>query len=218
MLGNHHSLQPLGCSQPSLTDPLDPKSSFVYFNSKERKIFRRALGEGKSREEALKMAKTLLQEAIIDFTIENSSADVKPAVDSCVPRGGWLLVICSNAQTATWLKSNAQFIKTKCRLDVNFLEENEFPRTRVIRGYFPQSLQLSNEKILNTITAQNRISTGSWEISHRLPSGQFVHLVLLIDHVSMTRLAAVNGRIAYRFGKHKITSEGHFAYEGAAEC
>ncbi|XP_037935015.1 uncharacterized protein LOC119669259 [Teleopsis dalmanni] len=148
---------------------------------------------------------TLLQEAIIDVAIEQHNDEIQPEFEGCLPRTGWLLIVCSDTKTAKWVK---QFSGHKRGLAINAVEEKDFPRTHVVRGYFPQSLTLSNEKVLATIGTQNKFSTKRWKVIRRLTQDQMLHLVFVIDDESMRKLSELKGRIAYRFGHLRLMLKG----------
>ena len=149
-----------------------------------------------------------LQEAVIDVAIEHAGGSVRPEFEGCIPRTGWLLLVCTNAPTANWVRSNFEHIRKKSALDINLVEEGQFPRTHVVRGYFPQSLSLTSEKVLATIAAQNPLSTEQWKVVQRMTHGQLLHLVIAIDNTSIKKLVELKGRIAYRFGHIKLILKG----------
>ncbi|XP_037959113.1 uncharacterized protein LOC119688510 [Teleopsis dalmanni] len=151
---------------------------------------------------------TLLQEAIIDVAIEQHNDEIQPEFEGCLPRTGWLLIVCSDAKTAEWVKKFSGHIGAKSGLALNVVEEKDFPRTHVVRGYFPQSLTLSNEKVLATIGTQNKFSTTRWKVIRRLTQDQMLHLVFVIDDESMKKLSELKGRIAYRFGHLRLMLKG----------
>ncbi|XP_053968913.1 uncharacterized protein LOC128870328 [Anastrepha ludens] len=99
----------------------------------------------------------LIQETVIDVMIEVDDNN-KPVFESAIHRNGWLLFLCSNNDTAKWMRSNFDLIKKKCGLEMMLVEENDFPKTFIVRGFFPQSIELSNEKILATIGVQNNLA------------------------------------------------------------
>ncbi|XP_075165250.1 uncharacterized protein LOC142237739 [Haematobia irritans] len=141
-----------------------------------------------------------LQEAIIDAAIETRS-EIKPEFEGCLPRKGWLMVTCTNRNTAEWLRSNVHVIKEKSRVQLTVVEETDFPCSYYVQGSFPNSQGLANSKILDTIEAQNQLKASTWKVLQRKWSeGSTVHLSLSVDAKSWTKLAETNGRIAYRFG------------------
>ncbi|XP_017076395.2 uncharacterized protein LOC108111437 [Drosophila eugracilis] len=225
---------------------------FVRLRTKQRKLLRKALRVGLTREKALviaqavPMAKGLLpapygiqtskpypystflkcvklgfvsesdgtpltteqmskiKEAIIDVVVEQAGSK-KPKFEECVDRKGWLLVICSNSSTATWLKRNFCHIQSKLTFKLKLLEESNLPRKNVVCGYFPDSLSTSNEKVLEIIAAQNAISTAEWRVMNRLTQGDYLQLVLTVDNESHQTLVKMNGIISYRFGSLKLS-------------
>ncbi|XP_061392693.1 uncharacterized protein LOC133328154 [Musca vetustissima] len=141
-----------------------------------------------------------LQEAIIDAAIE-TGCEIKPQFKGCHPRRGWLMVSCSNANTAEWLQMNVDIIKSKSDLDLQIIEEADFPQTYYVHGTFPNSQGLANFKILGTIEAQNQLKATSWRVLQRKWSeGSNVELSLAVDKKSWQELRKIKGHIAYRFG------------------
>ncbi|XP_037944374.1 prolyl 4-hydroxylase subunit alpha-2-like [Teleopsis dalmanni] len=74
----------------------------------------------------------LLQEAIIDVAIEQHNDEIQPEFEGCLPRTGWLLIVCSDAKTAKWVKQFSGHIGAKCGLAINVVEEKDFPRTHIV--------------------------------------------------------------------------------------
>lgn len=144
-----------------------------------------------------------LQEAIIDTTIDHGDG-FQPEFEGCFPRSGWLMVACTNRNTADWLKAHQTSVREKSKLEVNIVEEVEFPRSHFVRGYFPHSLDLPNEKILASIAVQNSMDAKKWRVIMRKTDGQLVHLLMAVDDNSWAKLVGANGRIAYRFSHLKL--------------
>ncbi|XP_037940932.1 uncharacterized protein LOC119673898 [Teleopsis dalmanni] len=145
-----------------------------------------------------------LQEAIIETAIELASDEVKPEFEGCYPRTGWLMVVCTNIQTAEWVRKNAAAIATKAKLGAKVVEESEFPKTHLVRGYFPHSYDFENTKVLATIEAQNRIKASTWKVLQRTAEGSLLHIVFAVDDASWNSLVQSGGRIAYRFSHVKL--------------
>ncbi|XP_073847142.1 uncharacterized protein [Musca autumnalis] len=141
-----------------------------------------------------------LQEAIIDAAIE-TGCEIKPQFEGCHPRRGWLMVSCSNANTAEWLETNVDIIKTKSGLELRIIPESDFPCNYFVHAKFPNSQGLPNDKILGTIEAQNQLKATTWRVLQRKWSeGSNVELSLAIDKKSWQKLKELKGHIAYRFG------------------
>ena len=146
-----------------------------------------------------------LQEAIIDTVIEHAVENIKPEFEGCFPRSGWVMTICSNNETAKWLKDHIADIANKCKLSISLVEEDEFPRPHFVRGYFPHSAQLDTSKVLATIAAQNNLSATTWKVVHRKEQEDNVlHLIFAVDDQSWSILQGSNGRITYRFGHIRL--------------
>ncbi|XP_037930684.1 uncharacterized protein LOC119665530 [Teleopsis dalmanni] len=100
------------------------------------------------------------------------------------------MVVCTNNQTAEWVRKNAATIATKAKLSAKVVEESEFPKTHLVRGYFPHSCDFENTKVLATI--------------ERTAEGSLLHIVFDVDDASWNLLVQSGGRIAYRFSHVKL--------------
>lgn len=250
---------PIKCSpSKSQTSEQLEEPGFVKLSTAEKRRFKKALSEGRSRQEALEFAKRSmdnksatkrshaeegvepaekrkrsesssvstinmglipldlfanpfgksemdnLQESIIDAAIETSS-EIKPEFEGCFPRKGWLMVSCTNRNTADWLINNADVIRNKSHLELTVIEETDFPRSYYVHGTFPDSQGLPNEKILGTIEAQNQLKASTWKVLQRKWSeGSAVELSFAVDSNSYSKLRDCKGRIAYRFGHIRL--------------
>ncbi|XP_037958410.1 uncharacterized protein LOC119687925 [Teleopsis dalmanni] len=105
---------------------------------------------------------------------------------------------------AEWVRKNAAAIATKAKLGTKVVEESEFPKTHLVRGYFPHSCDFENTKVLATIEAQNRIKASTWKVLQRTAEGSLLHIVFAVDDASWNSLVQSGGRIAYRFSHVKL--------------
>ncbi|XP_037942904.1 uncharacterized protein LOC119675769 [Teleopsis dalmanni] len=113
------------------------------------------------------------------------------------------MVVCTNNQTAEWVRKNAA-IAINAKLGAKVVEESEFPKTHLVRGYFPHSWDFENTKVLATIEAQNRIKASTWKVLQRTAEGSLLHIVFAVDDASWNSLVQSGGRIAYRFNHVKL--------------
>ncbi|XP_037931007.1 uncharacterized protein LOC119665833 [Teleopsis dalmanni] len=114
------------------------------------------------------------------------------------------MVVCTNNQTAEWVRKNAAAIATKTKLGAKVVEESEFPKTHLVRGYFPHSCDFENTKVLLTIEAQNRIKASTWKVLQPTAESSLLHIVFAVDDASWNSLIQSGGRIAYRFSHVKL--------------
>ncbi|KRF81204.1 uncharacterized protein Dvir_GJ26917 [Drosophila virilis] len=140
-----------------------------------------------------------LQQVILDLTVSHTTPNVFPQFEDCAPQSEWLLLVCANRQTADWVRHNFAHMRQKSGLSIELLEDNQVPRNR-IDGYFPNSAQLPDDKVLALINAQNPIKTRQWRIIRRAVNGHLLHLSMAIDDDSMHKLGACGGYISYCFG------------------
>lgn len=140
-----------------------------------------------------------LQQVILDLTVSHRTPNVFPQFEDCAPQSEWLLLVCANRKTADWVRHNFARIRQESGLNVELLEDKQVPRN-LIDGYFPDSAQLPDDKVLALINAQNPINTRQWRIVRRAVNGHLLHLSMAIDDDSMHKLGACGGYISYCFG------------------
>lgn len=151
-----------------------------------------------------------LKAAILQAILLYVSPVVGPGFKRCVPRDVWLLLECEDNNTAEWVRSNFEHIKALSKLDVELMEEDEFPRHH-IRGIFPDSSETPCDTILAYINCQNKISTKQWRVAQRTDQDATTHLALLVDTQSYRTLTAWNGIVKYCYGKIKLELENKVA-------
>ncbi|XP_033149112.1 uncharacterized protein LOC108608308 [Drosophila busckii] len=163
---------------------------------------------------AFQMAK--LKAAILETTLTCITPGFRPRFAGCVPRQLWMLLICVDNNAADWVRSNFGQIKANSSLDIELLEEQQFPQAHLIRGYFHNSLHLSNETLLGYIEAQNEISTRQWRVVRRTVEGAMLHAAILVDEESLVTLTRWAGKIWYCFGRTKLILRNSFLKNKAA--
>ncbi|XP_064553833.1 uncharacterized protein LOC135439131 isoform X2 [Drosophila montana] len=140
-----------------------------------------------------------LQQVILEVTVSHRTPNVFPQFEDCAPQSEWLLLVCANRMTADWVRHNFAHIRNESGLNIELLEERHIPRN-LIDGYFPNSAQLPDDKVLALINAQNPIKTRQWRIMRRAVNDHILHLSMAIDDDSMRKLGACGGYISYCFG------------------
>ena len=129
-------------------------------------------------------------------------------------RAGWLVLHCSNLETANWVKSLDIWIAYDC----NVVFETEFPRGYKAVAFFPRSSDLETELILGVIQGENEgISTADWKVLHRSDSEGNVTLVFHIDAASAERLKVLKYFIDFGIGQRvrfRIKEQGPSSSEG----
>ncbi|XP_034471978.1 uncharacterized protein LOC117779779 [Drosophila innubila] len=151
---------------------------------------------------AEQMAK--LKEAILKTTLTCVTEGVRPQFEASGERSDWYLLVCSNYSAAEWVRHNINHIKANCSLDIELLEEHQFPSSFLIKGNFPNSLEYQNETILGYISAQNDVCTRLWKIVNRIAARETLQLDILIDNASLQALRKISFRIWYCIGSVKL--------------
>lgn len=152
-----------------------------------------------------------LKAAILQAVLLYVVPGVAPGFERCVPRDEWLLLECEDNSTAEWVRSNLEHIKALSSLDVELMEEDEFPRGHLIRGIFPDSSENPIDTILAYLNCQNKISTKQWRVAQRTEQGGTTHLAILVDTQSYTTLTKWNGIVNYCYGKIKLVLKNKVA-------
>lgn len=152
-----------------------------------------------------------LKAAILRAILLCPAPVVGPGFERCVPRDEWLLLECEENNTAEWVRSTFGQIKALCSLDVELMEEDEFPRAQLIRGIFPDSSETPCDTILEYLNCQNMICTNRWRVAQRTEQGATTHLAILVDTKSYRTLTAWNGIVNYCYGKIKLVLKNKVA-------
>lgn len=136
---------------------------------------------------------------------ENEDAEKHPEFEAITFKAGWITVTCSNEDTAVWLKARFDKVKVTSGLDIILVEQDKFPKTFIINGFFGSSGDETNGDILSYIGNQNKgLSAKTWTVISRTKEGHLDHLVMGIDEVSWKALSALGGKIAYQFGHMRL--------------
>ncbi|XP_034475425.1 uncharacterized protein LOC117782515 [Drosophila innubila] len=152
---------------------------------------------------------TKLKEAILKTTLTCVTEGVRPQFEACGEQSDWCLLTCSNYSAAEWVRHNIDHIKDYCSLDIELLEEHQFPLSFLIKGNFPNSLEYQNEMILGYISAQNDVCTRQWKVVNRTAIHEILQLEIMIDNASLLALRKISFKIWYCFGILKLSQIGN---------
>lgn len=119
-------------------------------------------------------------------------------------KAGWLTVVCSNAETAEWLRNKFPSIKKECGMEISLAEEGQLPKQLMVRGYFPTSKEESDQDILGYLESQNAIPAKEWQVVTRKTEGKMEHLVFAVDKKSWDAVEAKKGLMGYKFGSVRL--------------
>ena len=162
-----------------------------------------------------------VQEAILSKVVLQRDEEFKPKFLNCLYRPGYIVLVCENQQTATWLKTITPSIEPWEGAKIEALDEEKIPRPEVLLAFFPRSADYSDERIIELIESQNNLKASSWRILNRtIKNGLHVEWVITVDHASMVELERTEFSINYRFTKTKVYKKGmqkHTEPDGTTE-
>lgn len=147
----------------------------------------------------------IVKKAIKKELREKDDAEKHPEFEAMSFKSGWMIITCSNEDTAVWLRARFDKVKATSGLDITLVEQDKFPKTYIVNGFFGSSEDETNEDMLTYIGNQNKgLPAKSWQVISRTREGQMDHLVLGMDQESWKMLDAVGGKIAYLFGHMRL--------------
>lgn len=142
------------------------------------------------------------QKAILTKVAEQRKDKIKPKFGNCLFRSGHMIIMCKNQETVTWLKAIIPSIKPWEEASLIAVDENDIPQPEIFVGFFPVSVDDSNEDILAFVESQNEgLNVDAWRILKRHTVKQnHVELILTVDAASMKTLEHCEYTIDYKFG------------------
>lgn len=142
------------------------------------------------------------QKAILTKVTEQRKGTTKPKFGNCLFRSGHLIIICKNQETVDWLKVTIPSIKPWEQACLTAVDEKDIPRPEILIGFFPRSVEDTNEDILAFVEGQNEgLMVDTWKILKRYTVKQnHVELVFTVDDVSMKTLEKCDFTVDYKFG------------------
>ncbi|XP_053695788.1 uncharacterized protein LOC128745277 [Sabethes cyaneus] len=146
------------------------------------------------------------QKAVLGKVLHQRKERVKPKFGNCLFRPGYLILICKNQETSDWLKNIISSIIPSVGVDIVAVDEHQIPQPETLIGFFPMSVEDSNEDILALLDAQNEgLVVDSWKIFVRkIINKRHVELTFSVDGVSMRSLNECNFVLDFKFGSAPI--------------
>lgn len=141
-----------------------------------------------------------IQEAVLEEILQ--AVDVKPSFLGTTFKPGWLLLRCANRDTSEWIRKIAPTLKPWEGADLRAVEESEFPRSQLMVGYFPNSSEDDNERVLKLIARQNEgLDVSNWRVLNTRKNGTVLTMTLSIDLHSAEVLKGLSYKANFKFGQ-----------------
>lgn len=160
----------------------------------------------------------MIQDTILSLIVdEEQEGSIFPGFNNIYRRQGYLVLVCKNEETSAWMKAKEGQLGPWEGASLKVVPEGEIPKTVILTGYFPNSKQDPNEKILTLVQKQNQglIATG-WKVLRRNEEGNTVQLVLAVDPTAADKLGK-DPWVSYKFGQLQLRLRGKSSRDGAAK-
>lgn len=147
-----------------------------------------------------------VQESIMDQILEMGGASsTKPKFHSSTHREGWLAIICADKVTADWLKTVTPTLHPWEEASLKALEDDEMPHPETFVGFFPDSKDYSEEKILKLLEAQNdSFNVSTWKVLKKGSVDEEAEVTFSIDRKFAIDLKKAGHRVNYKFGHVRL--------------
>ncbi|KAF6213545.1 hypothetical protein GE061_011265 [Apolygus lucorum] len=157
-----------------------------------------------------------IQESILQGIVDQEGIGPKPVFLDSTYRRGWLSITCGNDTTLEWLKNHMANSRPCEETNLKLVEGADLPHPHIVFGYFPNSADDAEERILALIKGQNEgLHVEHWRTLSRLTEGTMTKLTLSVDTASAAVLRAGN-KINYKFGKAVMKIKRNTKRAGAA--
>ena len=152
---------------------------------------------------------TTVRTALLDHIANQESPTVRPKFKSCQFKNGFLTLACADADTASWLETTAPTLVPWEGAKLRTYRSDDLPKPLVFMGYFRDSAETTDEKILRLIQNQNDgFSTQAWRVCRRNVIGKTVELLLEVDQQSASLVSAQNFQLNFKFGIARLRQVG----------
>lgn len=153
-----------------------------------------------------------IQAAIMDAVeanLDDPSFGFKPSFRGSQYRPGWMVLNCSDEDTAKWLFNNAKRLCKVDGVDLVMVRRENFPHSLIITGHLPNSLEAPNDQIKRWIDGQNvGLGARGWRVIGRINNGTMVQITFSVDAASIAALGHLGWHINYRFGRVQLRCRG----------
>lgn len=147
----------------------------------------------------------VLQEALLLRVEQQRNATMKPKFSNLIYKPGHMVLICKDQETAEWVKEITPALNPLEGVELVAMDEDKIQRPELIRAFFPQSAQYTDDRIKALIESQNDLITNNWRVLQRLtPNNKHVEWVFNVDGPSMEKLFQSKFILNYRFGEIQL--------------
>lgn len=143
--------------------------------------------------------------SILDHIADQDNPTTKPKFNGCHLKNGFLQLACADTDTAQWLEREVPSLIPWEGAQLRVYHTKDLPKARRYVGYFADSANSPDEKILRSLQNQNdHLSTKGWRVCNRKLVKSSVELVLEVDEESAKIIERGNHELHYGFGKARI--------------
>ncbi|XP_055526503.1 uncharacterized protein LOC129719116 [Wyeomyia smithii] len=143
--------------------------------------------------------------SILDHIADQENPTTKPKFNGCHLKNGFLQLACADSDTVQWLEREVPSLVPWEGAQLRVYHMKDLPKARRYVGYFADSANSPDEKILRSLQNQNdHLSTKMWRVCNRKLVKTLVELVLDIDEESAKLVESRNYELHYGFGKAGI--------------
>lgn len=147
----------------------------------------------------------VLQEALLLRVEQQRNATMKPKFSNLIYKSGHMVLICKDQETAEWVKEITPALNPLEGVELVAMDEDKIQRPELIRAFFPQSAQYTDDRIKALIESQNDLITNNWRVMQRLtPNNKHVVWVFNVDGPSMEKLIQSKFILNFRFGEIQL--------------
>lgn len=151
----------------------------------------------------------MVGQAILDKIEECREDLVKPKFLNSTYKTGYLMLLCKDSNTADWLKKYAIELKPWEGAELWATLESNIPQSKTMIGFFPNSANLSHERILHRIQGQNAgLKIDLWRVLRKEDRGTTSLMVLSIDQTSAENITAQDLKLSYGFREIPVKIRG----------
>ena len=150
-----------------------------------------------------------VRDAILDCIADQESPAIRPKFRSYRLKNGTLQLDCADNDTVRWLETTASSLIPWEGAHLSVFRTKDLPKALKFVGYFQDSVDTTNERILRLLQNQNDgFSTRAWRVCHRNVTGKTVELMVELDQQSANLIAAQSFLLNYKYGKARMRQVG----------
>lgn len=146
----------------------------------------------------------LLEKTVLAAIRKMDNQEWKPGFAGTEKRSGWMLIRCTNPETAAWLKASSKELAEAAAIPITVMEEEEFPKPQMVRAFLPDSKDDPIEEIKDYLRVQGHFTTGTWSVVHRSTVGKLEEIVFAVDDASAEQIGSSGTTFSYKLTRAKI--------------